>query len=103
MSGEKIKYPLHYPFLLPNLKEDIHLATPEEMGTADYRIPILLVTQFGIHYNHVSDKIWINKVLAGKGEVALLHLGYLSNRQAGELQVVELTKTTNFSSYVIPL
>ena len=58
----KFKYPLHYPFLLPNLMEDIHLATSEEMGTADHRIPILLLTQFGIHYNHPSDKIWIDKV-----------------------------------------
>jgi hypothetical protein len=91
----KFKYPLHYPSLIPNLKEDIDLATSEEMGTADHRIPILLVTQFGIHCNHVSDKIWIDKVLAGKGEVALLYRGYLSNRQAGELRVV--LSNENFS------
>jgi hypothetical protein len=78
------------------LKEDIDLVTPEEMGTADHRIPILLVTQFGIHYNHPSDKIWINKILSENGEIALLYRGYLSNRQAGELLVEELTKTTNF-------
>ena len=39
------------------------------MVTADHRIPILLVTQFGFHYNHVSDKIWINKILAENDEV----------------------------------
>jgi hypothetical protein len=66
------------------------------MGTADHRIPILLVTQFGIHCNQPSDKIWINKVLTENGEIALLYRGYLSSRQAGELRVVELTKTTNF-------
>ncbi len=99
----KFKYPLHYPSLIPNLKEVIDLAAPEEMGTADYRIPILLVTQFGIHYNHPSDKPWINKILSENGEIALLYRGYLSNRQAGELRVVELTKTTNFSFHVIPI
>ncbi len=99
----KFKYPLHYPSLIPNLKEVIDLVTLKEMGTADHRIPILLVTQFGIYHNQVSDKIWIDKVLAGKGEVARLYRGYLSNRQAGELRVLELTKMTNFSSYVIPL
>lgn len=93
---KKFKYPRHYPSLIPNLKEVIDLATPEEMGTADYRIPIPLVTQFGIHCNHPSDKIWINKILSKNGEVALLYRGYLSNRQSGELWVVELTKTTNF-------
>jgi hypothetical protein len=98
---KKFKYPLHYPSLIPNLKEDIALATPEEMGTADHRIPILLVTQFGIHYNHPSDKIWIDYILAEKGEVALLYRGYLSNRQAGELQLMELTKTTNFQHLII--
>ena len=66
------------------------------MVTADHRIPFLLVTQFGIHYNHPSDKIWINKILSENGEIALLYRGYLSNLQAGELRVVELTKTTNF-------
>lgn len=85
---KKFKYPLHYPVLIPNLKEDIDLATSEEMGTADHRIPILLVTQFGIHYNHASDKIWIDKILNEKGEVALLYRGYLSNRQDGELRVI---------------
>ena len=99
----KFKYPLHYPSLIPNLKEDIHLATSEEMGIADHRISILLVTQFGIHYNHPTDKIWIDNIIAEKGQVALLYRGYLSNRQAGELRVVELTKTTNFSFRVIPL
>ena len=84
---KKFKYPRHYPSLIPNLKEVIDLATPEEMGTSDYRIPILLVTQFGIHYNHPSDKIWIDKILAEKGEVALLYRGYLSNRQSEELRV----------------
>jgi hypothetical protein len=73
------------------------------MVTADHRIPILFVTQFGIHYNHPSDKIWIDYILPEKGQVALLYRGYLSNRQDGELRVVELTKTTNFSFHVIPL
>jgi hypothetical protein len=45
------------------------------MATADHRIPILLVTQFGIHYNHPTDKIWIAKILAEKGEIALLYRG----------------------------
>lgn len=58
------------------------------MGTADHRIPILLVTQFGIHYNHTSDKIWIDKIISEKGQVALLYRGYLSNRQAGELCLI---------------
>ncbi|MEY4330237.1 MAG: hypothetical protein RL609_985 [Bacteroidota bacterium] len=98
---KKFKYPLHYPTLIPNLKEVIDLATPEEMETADYRIPILLVTQFGIHYNNPSDKIWIDKIVSENGEVALLYRGYLSNRQAGELRVVELTKTTNFQHLII--
>jgi hypothetical protein len=98
---KKFKYPLHYPALVPNLKETIDLATSEEMGTADHRIPILLVTQFGIHYNHVSDKIWIDKIIEDKGQVALLYRGYLSNRQAGELRVGELTKTTNFQHLII--
>ena len=62
----KFKYPLHYPILIPNLKEEIELVSAQEMGTADHRIPILLVTQFGIHCNHPSDKIWINEILAGK-------------------------------------
>ncbi|MEY4330235.1 MAG: hypothetical protein RL609_983 [Bacteroidota bacterium] len=66
------------------------------MGNSDHRIPILLVTQFGIHYNHPSDKIWIDKILAQSDEVAILYRWYLSNRQDGELRVVELTKTTNF-------
>ena len=93
---KKFKYPLHYPSLIHNLTEEINLATPEEMGTADHRIPILLVTQFGIHYNHPTDKIWIDKILNEKGKVALLYRGYLSNRQTRELRVVQLTKTTNF-------
>jgi len=93
---KKFKYPLHYPALIPKLKAEIDLATSEEMGIADHRIPILLVTQFGIHYNHPSDKIWIDKILNEKGEFALLYRGYLSNRQAGEVRVVQLTKTTNF-------
>ena len=93
---KKFKYHLHCPSLIPNLKETIDLATTEEMGIADHRIPILLVTQFGIHYNHPTDQIWIDKTIADQGCVALLYRGYLSNRQAGELQVVELTKTTNF-------
>ena len=59
------------------------------MVTADHRIPILLITPFGIHYNHPSDKIWINKILAENDEIALLYRGYLSNRQDGELRVVE--------------
>lgn len=88
----KFKYPLHYPALLPHLKEEIELATSEEMGTADHRIPILLVTQFGIHYNHPSDKIWVDKILAENDEVALLYRGYLSNRQSGELRVVKLNQ-----------
>jgi hypothetical protein len=88
----KFKYPLHYPSLIPNLKDDIHLATSGEMGTADHRIPILLVTPFGVHYNHASDKIWINKILAEKGEITLLYRGYLSNRQAGDLRVVNSIK-----------
>jgi hypothetical protein len=100
---KKFKYPRHYPAIVQNLKEAIDLVTSEEMGTADHRIPILLVTQFGIHGNHPSDKIWINKILSENGEVALLYRGYLSNRQDGELRVVELTKTTNFSFHVIPL
>ncbi len=99
----KFKYPLHYPPLIPNLKEVIDLVTLKEMGTADHRIPILLVTQFGIHYNHLSDKVWINQIRESQCEVAFLYRGYLSNRQAGELRVLELTKMTNFSSYVIPL
>jgi hypothetical protein len=86
----KFIYPLQYPSLIPNLKEEIELVSAQEMGTADHRIPILLVTPFGIHCNHASDKIWINKILAEKGEIALLYRGYLSNRQAGELRVVEL-------------
>lgn len=98
---KKFKYPLHYPSLIPNLKETIDLATSEEMGIADHRIPILLVTQFGIHYNHPSDKIWINKILAENGEIALLYRGYLSNRQDGELRMVELTKTTIFQHLII--
>jgi hypothetical protein len=39
------------------------------MVTADHRIPILLVTPFGIHYNHPSDKAWINQVLVIKEEI----------------------------------
>ena len=66
---KKFKYPLHYPPLISNLKEEIELVSTQEMGTADQRIPILLVTQFGFHYNHVSDKIWINKILAENDEV----------------------------------
>lgn len=85
---KKFKYPLHYPALLPHLKEDIDLVTPEEMGTADHRIPLLLVTQFGIHCNHPSDKIWIDKIVSENGEIALLYRGYLSNRQAGVLCLV---------------
>ncbi len=50
------------------------------MATADHRIPILLVTQFGFHYNHPFDKIWIDKILAENDEIALLYRGYLSNR-----------------------
>ena len=65
----KFKYPLQYTSLTPNLKEVIDLATPEEMGTADRRIPILLVSQFGVHYNHPSDKAWINPVLVIKGKI----------------------------------
>ncbi len=65
----KFKYPLHYPTLIPNLKEVIDLATPEEMGTADHRIPIILGTQYGIHCNHQSDKAWINQVLVIKGKI----------------------------------
>ena len=98
---KKFKYPLHYPPLIPKLKEEIELVSVQEMGTADHRIPILLVTQFGIHYNHPSDKIWIDKILKEKREVALLYRGYLSNRQAGELRVMELTKTTNFQHLII--
>jgi len=67
----KFKYPLHYPSLIPNLKEAIDLVTPEEMGTADRRIPILLVTQFGIHYNYPSDKFWVDKILAQSDEVCI--------------------------------
>ncbi len=84
----KFKYPLHYPPLIPNLEEEIELVSAQEMGTADHRIPILLVTQFGIHYNHPSDKIWIDKALSENGEIALLYRGYLSNRQSQELRVV---------------
>lgn len=80
---KKFKYPLHYPTLVPHLKEEIDLATSEEMGTADKRIPILLVTQFGIHWNYPCDKIWIDKVLSENDKIALLYRGYLSNRQAG--------------------
>jgi hypothetical protein len=98
---KKFKYPVHYPSLIPNLKETIDLATSEEMGTADHRIPILLVTQFGIHYKHPSDKIWIDKILKEKGEVALLYRGYLSNRQAGNLILVELTKATIFQHLIL--
>ena len=72
---KKFKYPLHYPPLTPHLKEEIELVSVQEMGTADQRIPIFLVTQFGFHYNHVSDKIWINKILAENDEVALLYRG----------------------------
>ncbi len=100
---KKFKYPRHYPDIVQNLKEAIDLATSEEMGTADHRIPILLVTQFGIYYNHPSDKIWIDKILKEKGEAALLYRGYLSNRQARELKMLELTKMTNFNFHVIPL
>jgi hypothetical protein len=98
---KKFKYPLHYPSLIPNLNEDIDLATSEEMGTADHRIPILLVTQFSFHHNHPSDIIWIDKIIAEKGQVALLYRGYLSNRQAGKLRLVELTKNTIFQHTTI--
>jgi hypothetical protein len=67
------------------------------MVTADHRIPILLVTQFGIHYNHPSDKIWINKILSENDEIAWLYRGYLSNRQDGELQMMELRKAYSHS------
>jgi hypothetical protein len=67
------------------------------MVTADHRIPILFVTQFGIHYNHPSDKIWIDYILPEKGQVALLYRGYLSNRQDGELQMMELRKAYSHS------
>lgn len=87
---KKFKYPLHFPTLIPQLKEEIELASAQEMGTTDHRIPIFLVTQFGIHWNHLSDKIWINKILAGKGEVALLYRGYLSNRQENKLKLINL-------------
>ena len=66
------------------------------MGTTDHRIPIFLITQFGIYYNHPSDNIWIDKIISEKGQVALLYRWYLSNPQAGELRVVELTKNTIF-------
>jgi hypothetical protein len=69
LTMQKFKYPLHYPTLIPHLKEEIELVSGQEMGTANQRIPILLVTQFGFHYNHVSDKIWINKILAENDEV----------------------------------
>lgn len=72
---KKFQHPLHYPSLLPNLKGDIELVTSEEMATADHRIPILLVTQFGIHYNHPTDKIWIDKILVENDEIALLYRG----------------------------
>ncbi len=58
------------------------------MATADHRIPILLVTEFGIHCNHPSDKIWVDKILAENDEFALLYRGYLSNREAGELCLI---------------
>ena len=89
---KKFQYPLHYTALVPHQNEEIELASVQEMGTADHRIPILLVTQFGIHYNHPSDKIWVDKILAENDEVTLLYRGYLSNRQAGELRMEELTK-----------
>ncbi len=84
----KFKYPLHYPSIIPNLKEEIDLVSAQEMRTPDHRIPILLVTQFGIHCNHPSDKIWINKILTEIGEIALLYRGYLSIRQNGEFRVI---------------
>lgn len=87
---KKFQYPLHYTALVPHQNEEIALATPEEMGIADHRIPILLVTPFGVHYNHPSDKIWIDKILTEIREIALLYRGYLSNRQSGDLRVVEL-------------
>ncbi len=85
---KKFKYPLHYPPLISNLKEEIELVSAQEMGTADHRIPILLVTQFGIHYNHPTDKVWINQILESQCEVAFLYRGYLSNRQCQELRLV---------------
>jgi hypothetical protein len=74
---KKFKYPLHYPALIPNLKEEIELATPEEMGNADHRIPILLVTQFGIHYDYPTDKIWINPILVFIWEIKLAKISRL--------------------------
>jgi len=71
------------------------------MGIADHRIPIFLITQFGIYYNHATDKIWIDKILNEKGEFALLCRGYLSNRQGRELKVGELTKNTIFQHTTI--
>ena len=39
------------------------------MGTTDHRIPIFLITQFGIYYNHPTDKAWINQILESQGKM----------------------------------